>query len=107
MFSKNGQHLRSDIRVNKEEIYLVIFWEKSGISIDKGKALIQDAGYECSLCPASLPKADQLGFIERLYFQSVTNFQKKVDRVGLNDFIVGVVKDKKTDYGLVSTTNSM
>ena len=93
--------------MNKEEIYLVIFWEKSGISIDRGKTLIQDAGYECSLRPASLPKADRLGFIERLYFQSVTNFQKKVDRVGLNDFIVGVVKDKKTDYGLVSTTNSM
>jgi len=90
--------------MNKEELYLVIFWEKSGISIDKGKALIQDAGYECSLRPASLPKADQIGFIERLYFQSVTNFQKKVDRVGLNDFIVGVVKDKKPDYGLVSTT---
>ena len=92
------------MKIDQEEIYLVIFQEKSGVSIDRAKALIQDAGYECSLCPASLPEADQPGFIERLYFQSVTNFQKKVDRVGLNDFSVGVLKDKKPDYGLVSTT---
>lgn len=90
--------------MNQEEIYLVIFWENSGISIDRGEALIQDAGYECSLCSASLAKVDQLGFIERLYFESVTNFQEKVDRVGLNDFVVGTIKDKNPDYGLASTT---
>lgn len=87
-----------------QEVYLVIFWKNSGISIDKGRDLIQAEGYECSLCPASLAKVDQVGFIERLYFQSVTNFQEKIQRVGLDDFIVGIIKDKNPDYGLAKTS---
>ena len=90
--------------MSKEEIYLIIFWEKSGFNIKKAKKNIENEGYECELTKGSIHKDDQLNFIKKLYFKSITNFDSKIDRVGLNNIIVGIVKDKKPNYQLIATS---
>ena len=90
--------------MNKSEIYLIIFWENSGISIDQANKLINQEGFNCTLCDGVIPLDEQLMFIKRLYYQSVTNFKSKIKRVGAGRITVGIVEDSNPDYGLIHTT---
>ena len=90
--------------MNKSEIYLIIFWENSGISNDQANNLINQEGFNCTLCDGVIPLDEQLTFIKKLYYQSVTNFKSKIKRVGAGRITVGVVEDSNPDYGLIHTT---
>lgn len=90
--------------MNKSEIYLIIFWEHSGIDIDQANQLINQEGFNCTLTDGAIPEHEQLVFIKRLYYQSVTNFKSKIERVGAGNITVGIVEDSNPDFGLIHTT---
>jgi len=90
--------------MQESEIYLIIFWENSGIGIELAQELITADGFDVELTTGSLEAPSQMTFVKRLYYQSVTNFCEKISRVGCSELIIGVIKDDSPNYGLVHTT---
>ena len=90
--------------MNEPEIYLIVIWQKSGLTEKKINQIVSQQGFEVTLTSAILPENQQLSFIKRLYYNSVTNFRRKIQRVGLDQFTVGIVKDDKPDYGILETS---
>ncbi|MDA9823750.1 protein kinase [Paracoccaceae bacterium] len=90
--------------MNKSEIYLIVFWENAGVDIKLAETLIKKEGFNCKLTTGELAESDQLRFVKRLYYSSVTNFSAKIERVGAGEIIVGVVEDSNPNYQLMHTT---
>ena len=80
------------------ELYLVIFWENSNIDINKAKELIKKSHMHSKLTSGAINSANQLDFIRQLYYESITNFKEKLERVGCNNILVGIIKDNQPKY---------
>lgn len=88
----------------KNELYLIIFWEKADIDMDFARRSIKQEGFDCELVKGHLSSVEQLKFIKQLYYRSITNFDQKLERVGASKIIVGIVHDSAPDYQLIHTT---
>ena len=86
------------------ELYLVIFWENSNVDLDTAKKIISESHMELTLTSGVINKKDQLIFLKQLYYESITNFEKKLQRVGCNNIYVGIIEDKQPKYEICHTT---
>ena len=86
------------------ELYLVILWENSNLDINKAKALIKKSHMHSELTSGVIDSKHQLAFMRQLYYESITNFEEKLQRVGCNKIYVGVIKDKQPKYEICHTT---
>ena len=89
---------------NIPEYYLIILWEKSNINPDLVKEKVESFNMAVELTEGKLEKNYQLQFIKQLYFKSITDFDKKIKRVGCNKIQVGIIKDENPNYGITPTT---
>ena len=86
------------------ELYLVIFWENSNIDINKAKEIIKKYHLHSELTSGVINSNNQLDFIRQLYYESITNFKEKLQRVGCNNILVGIIKDNQPKYKICHTT---
>ena len=82
----------------------MIFWENSNVDLDTAKKIISESHMELTLTSGVINKKDQLIFLKQLYYESITNFEKKLQRVGCNNIYVGIIEDKQPKYEICHTT---